>query len=218
MFERQLAEGRSERRQEADLKRGEAAARRAIARMFARVEACGARMMRMRNAGLKRAEASARRSHMGSNPVACDDTRQSAKAPPIQNPVVTGRPADPLRDRDRSQSPQPSGGTNEPSGEWQPSARGRLRAADLLQGRTDKFAAGGRRHFERLDARLPFSRMGRRRTARTCVRPSGSSLRRARNEPYASSGPSPPKTAARRSLAGSNLRNRACPVRSRAAS
>ncbi len=85
-----------------------------------------------KTAGLKRAEASARRSLMGSNPAACDDMRQPAEVPPRQNPVVTERPANPCGIERVATGPQPSGeACREPFGELQPSARGRLRAADV---------------------------------------------------------------------------------------
>ncbi len=95
--------------------------------------------------------------------------------------------------------PQPSGGAYDVK--EQPSARGaaagcrpRMRSNRQVRRRRQEAVRAARRE-------IAVRRMGRRRTARTCVRPSGSSLRRDATERDASCGPSPPKAAARRAKA-----------------
>ncbi len=69
-------------------------------------------------------------------------------------------------------------------------------------------AAGGRRHFKRLDARFAIRRRERRRTARTCVRTSGCSLRSARTR--TSCGPPLREASAHRRLGRRAMRQFGC--------
>ncbi len=89
---------------------------------------------------------------------------------------------------------------HEPSGEVQPSARGRLRAADVcdVEPTSSPPAAGGRSSGPTRGCRPPHGAAANGTHLRATF---GQQLAKGRNEPCANSGPSPPKAAARRATA-----------------